>query len=395
MIKKIKKNIANVIKNTDKPLLMLTILLFSFGLVMIFSSSNVTAFMKYSASPYQYFIKQGLFLLISVLLSCGLIFFPSSTYNFCSKVLLLIFVPVLFLLLLYGSVKNQAVSWIDLGFMSIQPSEFIKIITIMYLSCFYNRNQGKLDNPLTCLRSLIIPIGVAALIFFQPDLGTMIIYAGIVASLFFLSKISFNIKKKVFLTGILGIGVVVILIVTGGKEVLKSRQMQRFDIGKPCSEEKFYSTGNQVCNGFIAINNGGLKGLGLGNSTQKYLYLPEAHTDFIFPIIVEETGIVGAFTLLLLYFLLIGRILKIAKEGYNEKGKLICYGVAVYILIHIVVNLGGVLGLIPMTGVPLPFMSYGGSYLMCLVLSLMLVQRINIENNNFKENTGKSKKSKS
>ena len=392
MIKKFKTNLRNIIKNTDKPLLMLSILLFSFGLIMIFSSSNITAFMKYSASPYQYFLKQGFFLIISVVLSCGLIFFPSSTYNFWSKFLLLIFVPVLFLLLLYGSVKNQAVSWIDLGFMSIQPSEFIKIIIIMYLSCFYNRNQDKLDNPLTCLRSLIIPIVVAGLIFLQPDLGTMIIFAGIVASIFFLSKVSFDIKKKVLITGVLLVSVVAIIIGTGGKEILASRQLQRFDISKPCSEEKFYSTGNQVCNGFIAINNGGLTGLGLGNSTQKYLYLPEAHTDFIFPIIVEETGIAGAFALFLLYFLLIGRILKIAKESYNEKGKLICYGVGIYILIHIVVNLGGVLGLIPMTGVPLPFMSYGGSYLMCLVLSLMLVQRINIENKTFKEKTSKKTK---
>ena len=392
MIKKFKTNLRNIIKNTDKPLLMLSILLFSFGLIMIFSSSNVTAFMKYSASPYQYFLKQGFFLIISVVLSCCLIFFPSSTYNFCSKFLLLIFVPALFLLLLYGSVKNQAVSWIDLGFMSIQPSEFIKIIIIMYLSCFYNRNQDKLDNPLTCLRSLIIPIVVAGLIFLQPDLGTMIIFAGIVASIFFLSKVSFDIKKKVLITGVLLVSVVAIIIGTGGKEILASRQLQRFDISKPCSEEKFYSTGNQVCNGFIAINNGGLTGLGLGNSTQKYLYLPEAHTDFIFPIIVEEIGIAGAFALFLLYFLLIGRILKIAKESYNEKGKLICYGVGIYILIHIVVNLGGVLGLIPMTGVPLPFMSYGGSYLMCLVLSLMLVQRINIENKTFKEKSSKKTK---
>lgn len=385
MIKLFKNNLKNIVKNTDKPLLMLTVLLFSLGLVMIFSSSNITAFMKYSASPYQYFIKQGIFLIISIILSSVLIFFPSSTYNFCSKVLLLIFVPILFLLLLYGSVKNQAVSWIDLGFMSVQPSEFIKIISIMYLSCFYNRNQDKLDNPLTCLRSLIIPLVIAGLIFLQPDLGTMIIYAVIVASLFFLSKISPNIKKKVFVTGILSVSVIAIIIVTGGKDILASRQLARFDIANPCSEEKFYSTGNQVCNGFIAINNGGLTGLGLGNSTQKYLYLPEAHTDFIFPIIVEEMGIAGAFILFTLYFLVIGRILKIAKESYNEKGKLICYGVGVYILIHIVVNLGGVLGLIPMTGVPLPFMSYGGSYLMCLVLAIMLVQRVNIENNTQKE----------
>ena len=109
------------------------------------------------------------------------------------------------------------------------------------------------------------------------------------------------------------------------------------------------------------------------------MYLPEAHTDFIFAIILEEIGVVGGAFIFILYFLLIGRIVKIGRESYTDRGALICYGVAFYIFIHILINLGGILGLMPMTGVPLPFMSYGGSYAMCLVIALTFVLRVGVE----------------
>ena len=107
--------------------------------------------------------------------------------------------------------------------------------------------------------------------------------------------------------------------------------------------------------------------------------MPEAHTDFIFAIILEEIGVLGGIGIFLFYFLLLGRILKIGKESFTDRGAMICYAVAFYILEHILVNLGGILGLMPMTGVPLPFMSYGGSFAMCLVIALTFVQRIHIE----------------
>ena len=154
--------------------------------------------------------------------------------------------------------------------------------------------------------------------------------------------------------------------ITSGVSILNERQLKRMNFSDPCSVENFYGDGNQLCNSYIAINHGGFRGTGLGKSTQKYLYLPEAHTDFIFPIIVEDC--------------------------YNSRGYLICMGVAAYILLHISVNLGGVMGLIPMTGVPLPFMSYGGSFAMCLILALTFVQRINYENITYREKKEESSK---
>ena len=373
------------LKNIDKPLFIISILLFIIGLIMIFSASNITAFMKYSASPYYYFFKQAIVLIISFALSIVIINFHSKSYKILSIIGVYSVGVLLFLLLIYGTVKNTAISWIDLGFFSIQPSEFAKISTILWLATYYDANKNKLDSYLVVLYPLFITGIIAGLIFVQPDLGTTIIYILIVASLFFIAPISKEIRNKVLLLLLSLVLVFVIVFTSGGNSLLNERQKQRFDFTNPCSEEKFYSYGNQVCNSYIAINNGGIDGVGLGDSTQKYLYLPEAHTDFIFSIIMEEIGLIGAFIIFVLFFLLIGRIIKIAKQSHNTRGFLICMGVAIYIMLHIIVNLGGIFGLMPMTGVPLPFMSYGGSFAMCLIFSLCFVQRIHIENKMYNE----------
>ena len=192
-------------------------------------------------------------------------------------------------------------------------------------------------------------------------------------------NISKKVKRNIFFT-VFGLGVVILLLLmNNGVQIFFERQLSRFDYFNPCSEEKFYTTGTQLCNGFIAFNNGGLTGLGLGNSTQKYLYLPEAYTDFIFAIITEELGLILSVIILLLMLFVLWRIFIIAKGANTERGKLMCYGIFWYILLHIVINLGGIMGLIPLTGVPLPFMSYGGSFLMCLVVSITIVLRVSIE----------------
>ena len=198
-------------------------------------------------------------------------------------------IGALIILLIYGSTKNQAISWFDLGIISIQPSEFVKVISIVFLAEYYEIHKDKLNGWITTLYPIGICIIVAALIFVQPDLGTTIIFSTTIAIIFFSVPISKEIKYKIsFIT--LGIILLGALAVMGmGKNILKDRQLERFDISNPC--EKILSNGNQVCNCYIAINNGGLTGVGLGNSTQKYLYLPEPYTDFIFAIIVEELGV--------------------------------------------------------------------------------------------------------
>lgn len=371
-----------IIKYIDKPLFLVTVILFIIGLIMVFSASNVTAYMTYAVSPYNYFFKQGAFLLAGFILFFFMIRFSTKTYGFFSWGLLLLGIVSLILLLIMGKAKNHAVSWFDLGPISIQPSEFIKIITIVFLAYYYDNFTKKEKSWTKSLFPIGICIVVAFLIFIQPDLGTTIIYSAIVGIIFLAVPISNEIKYKIVFSavGLLAIATVAII---SGKGVLKERQFERFDFRNPC--EKILSTGNQVCNCYIAINNGGLTGVGLGNSTQKYLYLPEPYTDFIFAIIVEELGLVTGIGIILMYIFVLFRILWIGRKSPNNRGAILCYGIATYIFLHIAVNLLGIMGLMPMTGVPLPFMSYGGSFTLCLIAALTIVQRVSIENGILKD----------
>ena len=367
-----------IIKYMDKPLLIITVLLFVMGLIMIFSASNVTAYMNFDASPYNYFIKQGVILIIGLFFSLVMIRFNTNAYGLFSRILMLIFIALLVLVLFIGDEKNQAVSWFDLGYFSLQPGEFIKIITIVFLADYYDKHKKQLDNWGKSLFPIFITVVIAGLIFLEPDLGTTIIYVCIVMAIFLAVPIAKEIKlKTIFITlGVLFFGIVVLL--GAGKGLLLERQLKRFDYFRPC--DRILEDGNQVCNCYIAINNGGLTGMGLGNSTQKYLYLPEPYTDFIYAIIVEELGVITGVALILCYIFILFRILLIGRKSPNNRGAVICYGVAIYIFLHIAINLLGIMGVIPMTGVPLPFMSYGGSFSLCLIAGLTLVQRVSVEN---------------
>ena len=371
-----------IIKYIDKPLFIVTVLLFIIGLIMVFSASNVTAYMTYAVSPYNYFFKQGAFLLAGFLLFFIMIHFNTKSYGFFSWGLLLLGIASLVLLLIMGKAKNHAISWFDLGPISIQPSEFIKIITIVFLAYYYDNFTKKEKSWTKSLFPIGICLVVAFLIFIQPDLGTTIIYSAIVGIIFLAVPISNEIKYKIVFS-VVGLLIIAGVAIISGKGVLKERQFERFDFRNPC--EKILSTGNQVCNCYIAINNGGLTGVGLGNSTQKYLYLPEPYTDFIFAIIVEELGLVTGIGIILMYIFVLFRILWIGRKSPNNRGAILCYGIATYIFLHIAVNLLGIMGLMPMTGVPLPFMSYGGSFTLCLIAALTIVQRVSVENGILKE----------
>ncbi|MBO5414256.1 MAG: FtsW/RodA/SpoVE family cell cycle protein [Bacilli bacterium] len=191
----------------DKPLLIISIILFSIGLVMVFSASNVTAYMSHAVSPYNYFLKQALFLITGTILCSIMICFSTKTYGRFSRLLLIIFTCLLLFVLVSTEAVNEANSWIDFGFFSLQPSEFIKVITIVWLSYYYDKkamerskNKTKKKEEPDIIKSLIpyvICIVPAALIFLQPDLGTTIIFILIVILIFTASPIDKEVKKKI------------------------------------------------------------------------------------------------------------------------------------------------------------------------------------------------------
>ena len=373
-----------IISKLDKSLLIVTIIFFIFGLIMILSASSMESYMRYNYSPYHYFFRQFIFLGVGLIAFLFMIIFPTKNYKKLDKVLLGIIILSLVGLIFYGHVANQAVSWYKIGPFAIQPSEFAKIVIIIYLAVYYSKNKDKLDNQWNIIKPMIFIIIIAVLVALQPDMGTATIIGLMALFMFYaapMDKKNRKIFNKIFIGGI--ILVILVLVVAGGK-FLQSYQLDRFNYFNPCDryQEK---TGYQLCNSFIAFKNGGINGQGLGGSTQKYLYLPESYTDFIFPIVVEEWGLIVGIAIILIYMFVLFRIIQIARKANNLRNSLLCYGVFIYILLHIMINLLGVMGVIPLTGVPLPFLSYGGSYTICLMIALGLVQRVSIETNNHKQ----------
>lgn len=368
-----------ILKGIDKPLLIISIILFSLGLVTIYSASNVTAYMLNGADPSRYFMKELIFLLVGVFVCLIFIMIPPRKYFGFSWLFTFVIAGIVVLLAVLGQVINGMSGWISYNGLGIQPSEFAKIAIIPLIATFYDRNINYADDFKRMMIPMVVAAVVAGTIVFQGDLGTAIIFTGLCLLMFFFSPVSKKVKLRVLGLGILFGAFLAIIVVVGGDKLIPADKLERFNFNDPCS--RYITTGNQLCNGYIAINGGGLTGKGLGNSTQKYLYLPEAHTDFVFAIYVEETGIVGAILLFALYFVLLVRIIVIGKRSATIARRLICYGVSFYIFMHIMVNLTGVLGILPMTGVPLPFMSYGGSVCWCILLALTMVLRISYENN--------------
>ena len=369
----------------DKPLLIIMLAFMIFGLIMVLSASSMASYMRYHNSIYFYLIRQAIFMIIGMFAFFLAIFFPTKLYKKVSPFMIVMLIISLFGLFVLGAVYNSSQSWYDLKYITIQPSEIGKIIVILYLANYYNKNKDNLDNQWTLLKPIIITVIITVAVAMQPDLGTAAVIMGIVLLIFYalpLKKETRDPINKIFIGGILL--VTLTLLLTGGS-FLRDYQLKRFQFLNPCEryEEK---TGYQLCNSIIALKNGGLTGKGIGESTQKYLYLPESHTDFIFPIIVEEWGMIVGLIIIVLYAVILYRILAIAKHATNLGNSIIAYGVFAYLLLHITINLVGVLNIGPLTGVPLPFLSYGGSYTITLLFSMGLVQRIHYETYRKKKN---------
>ena len=365
-------------KYMDKILLITTILLFLVGLLFIYSSSSVKSYMG-GAAAYNYFKKQSLILLVSVVIAIIILKIPLKSFYSLGTLGFFISIILLFLLIPLGHEANQAKSWFKLYGFHLQPSELFKPLLVVFLAFYYDKYKNKLNDLKKVLTPIILFSVGTFLIYKEPDLGTSVIVTMLFGIMFIASPISRQIKLKMILGGL---GLVVIALVfkgATGREFINERQKERLDFKRPC--DRLLDKGNQVCNGYIALNNGGLFGVGLGNSKQKYLYLPEPHTDFIYAIIVEEKGAIGGSLIIVGIFIVIWRILSIAFQTKSTRNFLLCIGAASIIFINTAVNLSGLLGLLPETGVTLPFISYGGSSALSLTIIITAVQLVAIENN--------------
>lgn len=377
-------NIRKTINDMDKVLLFITVILFVFGLLNIVTASSQSVVIRYNASLYSFFYKQAVTLILGLIVFLIIICIPTKKYRQISFLSFFVIGGLLIYLSIYGSVHKGSINWISLGSFSLQPSEFAKPAMILSLAVLFELFSKKLRNKKVNhydMIGIILFVGCIypLIVFTQNDLGTAIILFLLFLTMFLSSSILRIDKLKTIALGVVILLIAGLIIYIKSGSILSKTQLSRFDFFDPCSD--YEDGGYQICNGFIAINSGGLLGVGIGDSKQ-ISYIPESHTDSVFAIISEEYGFLRSTLIFIAYIIVLGRILGLASRASTIRGKYICLGVGVYIFLHILVNLGGLFGIMPLTGVPLPFLSYGGSFTLSLIISLSMVQRVHIETKN-------------
>lgn len=381
------KKIKRYLNSMDKKLLNSVIMLCIFGLLNIVTASSREAVTNLDASMFYYFYRHALFLIFGLIGSIIIISIPTKKYYKFTIILYGVIIFINLILIIKGSAHRGANNWLSIGPFKLQPSEFAKPILIVTLACLFEKYYKHLKNKtestiFIIMMILIMGFSLALIVYNQRDLGTAAIIAGIFGVMLFTSPINKKYKFESIIVLLVIILILIFYILISGNSLLTKAQSSRLDFYNPCS--KYEQSGYQVCNAFIAINKGGMFGVGIGKSSQKYSYIPEPHTDMVFSIIAEEYGLLRSTCIFILYLIIIYRILKLASNTSSIKGRYICIGCATYIFLHIFINLGGLFGVIPLTGVPLPFLSYGGSFTLSLLAMLAVVQRVHIENKNKK-----------
>ncbi|OQP24766.1 putative lipid II flippase FtsW [Geobacillus zalihae] len=370
-----------VLKCYDYPLIAVVIMLSLFGLIMVYSSSMVTAVIRFEVPSDYFYERQKLWLIAGFIAFAIMMAIPYKVWRAERWVKLVFFASPLMLIAVafLGHTANNATSWFRVGALSIQPAELAKLGLILYLAAAFANKRKRLAEP---AKSNLFPIYYTLVICFliaiQPDFGTAAIVFAIAMCIIVSSglRLVLLLKQLLFFT-LIGTVLSPFWLPVAGKKIFSPERVSRlYSFLDPFQ----YANGDgyQLVNSYLAIGLGGLKGVGLGKGIQKYGYLPESHTDFIMAVIAEELGLFGvAFTLGLLAFIVL-RGLWIARRSHDAFGSLLAIGISVMIGFQTFINVGGVVGLIPITGVPLPLVSYGGTSLVLTMASLGLLVNISM-----------------
>ena len=356
------------------------LVLCTIGIVMVYSASSAIE-MQNGGTPTSYLIKQTIYVIMGI---CCLLFlanYPLKHYRtprFLRDSTLAMIGMLLFVLVLSHAV-NGAKGWINLGVINIQPVEICKIYFILYLSDRMARVRARNDHFISSGGGPWLVVALCLLlIVLQPDIGGMAINVMIVAVLFLACDFRWSFGISILLI----IPIMCYLLVEKAVEsgLIHGYRMARFvAFLNPFGNAS--GSGSQLVNSYYAISNGGVFGSGLGNSVQKMGYLPEPNTDFIMSITSEELGLVGVSVILILLMIIICRMIQIGVRSNSMYEMLLCYGSATFILIEAFFNIGGVLGLLPITGVTFPFISYGGSSMLILSFTVGIIMNISIQQN--------------
>ena len=349
-------------------LLIIVTIMALYGIIMIYSASSVWAQYKFN-DAFHFAKYQFIFFIISFL--CMLIVkkIDYNLYKRHSNKILLLSLILLILVLIpgIGTLRNGSRSWFKIGPFGLQPSEIAKVSLIIFLSKYLEKNQNNLSN----IKKSILPVLGIIFLFFglimlEPDFGTGMVIVLSLMLILFISGVKIKFFASLGILGILGIAGLIIIAPYRLKRIISFLNPWSDPLG----------SGYQIIQSLYAIGPASLLGLGFGKSIQKQFYLPEPQTDFIFAIICEEFGIVGAISVIALFISLFYIILKISLKQNNLFAKYLSFGLGIQIILQGTLNLCVVTSLIPVTGVTLPFFSYGGSSLLVSMISIGIILNI-------------------
>jgi rod shape determining protein RodA len=348
-------------RSLDPVLLLVSLTLSAFGILAVYVAGT--------DAQQAYAVNQALGFGFGVALAIPL---ALVDYRLWQRYLRLVYGLVLLMLLLVlvlGAAAGGAQRWVDIGPVQVQPSEFAKLGMVIVLAGYFA--EQAIGEHIVFLKALGILAVPAVLVFMQPDLGTALVFGAVFIVMSYIAG-----ARPIQLVGLVGAGV------AGAVLAVKLKVLEEYQVARLTAFLRPDSTsevGYQVAQSKMAIGSGGITGKGLDAQTLANLgFLPEDHTDFIFSNLAERVGFVGSIVLLGLFFLLVWRILHVATISRDRFGVLIAVGVATIFLFHVFVNIGMTMGIMPVTGIPLPFISYGRSNLVVSVLSLGLLQSIAI-----------------
>jgi cell division protein FtsW len=362
----------------DRVLAVSVLFLIITGLLMVFSASSMVGNYKYGSMIF-FFGKQITFVVLSLFVM-GI----STRFNYqkLSKnrwPLFLILFSIILLagLFVFGYEVNNALRWYNFLGIRFQPSEFAKLALIIYTAHFLSSRNEKLGELVSGILPLLLVIAsLFILIMFQPDLSTAMVTGVIIASMMFISRMKFK-----HILGIVAslIPFVIYLLKTKGYQISRVKAWLK-------AWENPADAEYQIRQSLIGLGQGGFIGQGIGNSKQKFSFLPESHTDFIFSIVGEEFGFIGTSIILILFLLIFIRGIRIANQTANPFGKFLAVGLTLNIVVFAFINAAVVTMLVPVTGLSMPFLSYGGSNLIFMGLSVGILQSIVRQNNTVNQN---------
>jgi len=353
---------SRLIAQFDFVLILVALALSGLGMLGVYSASV--------AHGNQLYWGQLLRIGIALTVCVGITFIDYRQLIDRAFVLYLAFLGVLTLVLIFGKEINGSKSWIGIGDFNFQPSELAKIVVILVMVRLLSDNsEDRVSN-----RQLVILGAVSAvpilLVILQHDLGTAVMFLPAIAGVVFCA----GVRKRVFAYALLILVLAAPLIWLGLKDYHRQRVLVTID-----PELDPLGIGYQTRQSQIAIGSGGIWGRGIGKGLQSQLgFVPESHNDFIFALLAEETGLVGALAILALYMLLISRLITLGQEARDREGMLLIAGIVAYLFSHVAVNVGMALGIVPPIGIPLPLLSYGGSSILTTFLALGLALNVGL-----------------